>query len=342
LTRSVAEWKWNTAASFSTEHRQAAVVAHTLNDKQLLPRGNRTKPGWKLRWTTGVIGALLRNPLYAGTIAYAGERYRGQHTPIIEEAVFDRVQRILEDKERVLRFHGINHDCVLRGLLRCGQCKQAMTPGSTSHARKTYRYARCTTRDKLGTKGCPAQALAAPAIEQYVLDRIAEAAIDGCLARDVEAGINARIASQRQHYEVLRTQLPGPIANYAANASRFIEELTRLEGTARALVEARLVTETQRLDAAERQLHDAERALVNLEHTAYEARHIVGALRDFKDVWESMTTPNRGRLLGALVDHVVVDEPAARVDIHLVDFAADPDAAPAAPTAPLAAPEAAA
>lgn len=61
-----------------------------------------------------------------------------------------------------------------------------------------------------------------------------------------------------------------------------------------------------------------------------------------QDVWESMTTPNRGRLLRALVDHVVVDEPAARVDIHLVDFAADPDAAPAAPTAPPTAPEAAA
>jgi hypothetical protein len=39
-----------------------------------------------------------------------------------------------------------------------------------------------------------------------------------------------------------------------------------------------------------------------------------------------MTTPNRGRLLRALLDRVVVEETSGRVDIHLVDFAADPEA----------------
>lgn len=53
----------------------------------------------------------------------------------------------------------------------------------------------------------------------------------------------------------------------------------------------------------------------------------MGALRDFKAVWETMTIPNRGRLLRALLDHLEVDEPSGRVEIHLIDFASDPDAA---------------
>jgi len=102
--------------------------------------------------------------------------------------------------------------------------------------------------------------------------------------------------------------------------------LTRVEGKARELVEQRLGVETQRLAAAERQLSDAARALADLANTATEVQHVIGALRDFSIVWEAMTTPNRGRLLHALLDRVVVEETSGRVDIHLVDFAADPDA----------------
>jgi len=36
-------------------------------------------------------------------------------------------------------------------------------------------------------------------------------------------------------------------------------------------------------------------------------------------VQQAMTTPNRGRLLRALLDRVVVEETSGRVDIHLVD-----------------------
>lgn len=59
---------------------------------------------------------------------------------------------------------------------------------------------------------------------------------------------------------------------------------------------------------------------------AFDLFHVIGALRDFNLVWEAMTIPNRGRLLRALLDRVVVEETSGRVDIHLVDFAADPDA----------------
>ncbi|WP_408890099.1 hypothetical protein ACJ2CR_02520 [Myxococcus faecalis] len=54
-------------------------------------------------------------------------------------------------------------------------------------------------------------------------------------------------------------------------------------------------------------------------------KHVIGALCDFNLVWEAMTLPKCGRLLRALLDRVVVEETSGRVDIHLVDFAADPD-----------------
>jgi len=128
-----------------------------------------------------------------------------------------------------------------------------------------------------------------------------------------------RLPERRAHVETLRAKLPTPIANYSANASRYVEELTRLDGKARELVEQRFGVETQRLAAAERQLNDAERALADLANTATEVRHVIGALQDFSMVQQAMTTPNRGRLLRALLDRVVVEETSGRVDIHLVD-----------------------
>ncbi|GAB4200149.1 MAG: hypothetical protein OHK0013_10940 [Sandaracinaceae bacterium] len=309
------------------QHRQTALVARLLNEQQKLPRGARLKAGRLLAWTTTGIANILKNPLYAGIIVHDGERYRGEHPALIDEDTFERAQRILSGKEKTpLTFHGTNHEYILKGLLRCGLCGAAMSPGSTRSARKTYRYYRCSTRDKHGPKGCPAQRLPASAIEDYVVERIAEAAFDGALAREVEASLVKRLDERRADFEILRAKLPGPIANYSANASRYVEELTRLEGKARELVEQRLNVETQRLAAAERQLRDAERALADLENTATEVRHVIGALRDFRLVWEAMTTPNRGRLLRALLDRVVVEETSGRVDIHLVDFAADPEA----------------
>jgi DNA invertase Pin-like site-specific DNA recombinase len=322
------------AFDLMVKYRQTCEVARALNEQQKLPRGARLRAGRLLAWTTSGIANLLKSPLYAGVIAHGGERYRGEHPALIDEDTFERVQRILEGRDKTpLTFHGTNHDYLLKGLLRCGLCGAAMSPGSTRRARKVYRYYRCSTHDKHGPKGCPALRLPAGAIEDYVVERIAEAAFDGGLAREVEAALTERLDQRRKDLAELRTKLPGPIANYAANASRYVEELTRVEGKARELVEQRLHIETQRLAAAERQLRDAERALTDLESTAAEVRHVIGALGDFRLVWEAMTTLNRGRLLRALLDHVAVEEASGRVDIHLVDFTADPDAPSGAPEA---------
>ena len=309
------------------QHRQVALIARTLNDENKLPRGSRCLPGTPLRWSKDAIARVLRNPLYAGMIACGDEQFRGEHPAIVDDETFERAQRILKGRERHTKFHGVNSDYVLRGLVRCGLCKQAMSPGSTRRARKTYRYYRCSTRDKHGPKGCPAAPLPARAIEDYVVERVAEAALDGALAREVESTLAARLDARREQFALLRTKLPVAIATHSANAMKLVEELTRLDAKAREFVEAKLSAETQKLVAAERRLADAERGVAALENAALEARHVVSALRDFRAVWQAMTMPNRGRMLRALLDHVEVDEPSGRIDIHLVDFAADPDVA---------------
>ena len=312
------------AFALMLQYRQTALVRQTLNERGLLPRGKRLAPGKKVLWTTATVGGMLRNPIYAGVITYGDEQFPGEHAPLIDDDTFQQVQEILKGKVRPLTFRGTNHEYLLRGLVRCGLCKAAMSPASTTQ-RRVYRYYRCATRDKHGAKVCPAAPLPAVALEEYVVERIAEAALDGALAREVEASLAARLEARREHFTLLKSKLPAAVGVHGANAERYVDELTRLHGKARQLVESRLEAETQRLAAAERQLAGAERALAQLDSVAQEFRHVVRSLRDFRAVWEAMTVPNRGRLCRALLDHVEIDEASGQIQIHLLDFAIDPE-----------------
>ena len=80
--------------------------------------------------------------------------------------------------------------------------------------------------------------------------------------------------------------------------------------------------EGDRLVAAERQLAQSERELVDLELADAEAKSMLGTLRDLANVWGLMTPDNRGRLLRALVVAVRVNEATGVVEVELVNVGA--------------------
>jgi DNA invertase Pin-like site-specific DNA recombinase len=315
------------AFSLFLQHRRIFTVASSLNESRLLPRGSVKRPAKHgLRWTKDSMARLLRSPLYVGQMMYGDELYPGEHPRLIDEATFRRAQRILEGAERELRFGGTNPDYVLRGLLRCGRCKDPMTPASTRKGKGLWRYYRCSARDKHGSAVCHAKPLPANAIEAFVVERIAEATQDGSLATEVKKLLDARIEKKRADIAPLRAALPGRVADAAANTARYSEELLKFEGRARELVEKKLRAESERLVAAERQLADTERDLLDLHDASIEAEWVAGAIANFSKVWELMTPENRCRLLRALVVSVKVDEESGKVEIELVDFEADSEA----------------
>lgn len=117
-------------------------------------------------------------------------------------------------------------------------------------------------------------------------------------------------------------QLPGQVASASASVSKLTEELSRLEGRARELAEEKLVTESDKLMAAQRLVARTDVQRVELEGAEAEAQSMVGALRDFGRVWKWMTPENRGRLMRALVAQVRVTEAEGEVEVELVNFSA--------------------
>jgi site-specific DNA recombinase len=102
-------------------------------------------PVWRFRRYRDI----LSNPLYTGHVSFAGNLYKGQHDPIINEKQFDRVQILLE------RHKGNNahkaKESLLSGLVRCDKCSEPFVSYSSGsknprNNKKIYNYYICRAR----------------------------------------------------------------------------------------------------------------------------------------------------------------------------------------------------
>jgi len=308
------------------QHQEASKVARLLNEKWRGTKRYEAKRGATReagRWTTQEVLRLLRRPLYAGFTSYGDEAYPGEHPAIVDTGTFHQVKDILEGRSLRHKSHARNPDYVLRGLLRCGLCGEAMMPCSTRRGTREYRYYRCTTRNKWGKEVCQAAAMSAPALEDFVVARLREASVGGTLSREVHAHLMARLEEKRKALRAECAQLPKALARRAAESAKWVDSLFRLEGPARRVVEEKLTAAEGEVAGLRMRLAEVERALDAAEGEKLEAEWVAQALASLDAVWAVLTAANRGRLLRALVGRVVVSEATGRVDIHLAHMGED-------------------
>jgi len=318
------------------QQRSALATARMLNERGRTTKRHRAKNGntrKAKRWTKDAVLRVLRNGVYAGYMPYGDELFEGEHTGIIERERWHRVVELLNGNAcGKKQQHGRNPAYLLRGLIRCGFCGEAMTPASTRKKNgKEYRYYRCTTRDKQGRKACKASPLPADAIEEFIIDRLREATADGKLARDVRNSLLGRVEERRELIVVERSRLPEKIASLSTEGTRLVETLGQARGTAHRLLQERVEEIGEQLATYERRLAEVERALLALDQTEIEVRWVAESIAHFDTVWEAMNLENQGRLVRAIVERVEVDEASGQVIAELIDLGLGAaDEAPAA------------
>lgn len=105
-------------------------------------KGLKTKHGYAIGKTC--FWNALRNPVYCGKIKIPsyknepGELIQGKHQPLISEALFYRVQDVLDGKKKLCRAKiKVDDNFPLRGFLICTHCGKLLT-ASTSKGRSSY------------------------------------------------------------------------------------------------------------------------------------------------------------------------------------------------------------
>src|SRR5262249_52207308 len=142
---------------------------------------------------------LLTNVAYLGKVRYKDEVHDGEHPAIVDPAVFQQVQEVLQRNGRaggapVRSQFGF----LLRGPLRCAPCGCSMTPAHPPKQRtRRYRYYTCTAAQKRGWQACPSKSIPAAQIEQFVVEQIR------CIGRDL--GLLREVLAQARQQDAART-----------------------------------------------------------------------------------------------------------------------------------------
>ena len=138
--------------------------------KELVARGERNKYGQLL--DKGVLYRILNNRVYIGEAVHKGASYPGEHQPIIDRKLWDRVHGILKDSPRKRAgYNRAQTPALLKGII-FGPTGVAMSPTHTRKNGRLYRYYLSQTVLKQGAGDCPVARVPAAEIEKIVIDQV--------------------------------------------------------------------------------------------------------------------------------------------------------------------------
>ena len=142
------------------------AIAMWLNE-----RGYRTRSGRP--WGHKAVLQILRNPVYAGQVAFRGVRHDAAHARLLDEETFASCGEILDARgEDAAEKRRNPTDYLLSGLLRCERCGKSYL-GTSAHGKLyRYRYYTCFSRHRYGRHGCEAERLPAERLDQAVIEAL--------------------------------------------------------------------------------------------------------------------------------------------------------------------------
>jgi len=114
-----------------------ADIARYLNERKI-------KTGRNGEWNKNSLSRMLRNKRYIGTYIYGSVEMPGGMPRVIDDELFERVQRILDQNKKALARARGKEEYLLTTKLFCGHCREMMTGyGGTSRSGIMYRYYNC-------------------------------------------------------------------------------------------------------------------------------------------------------------------------------------------------------
>lgn len=270
----------------------------------------------------------LTNPAYIGKVRQHGKIYDAQHPAIIDEALFNEVQRRLARNRvvHVRKREKSKYVFPLESLLRCGYCGGALTPSWSKGRDKYYRYYYCGNHrnDDL----CHMGRINADQVEAIVGERLVQlsaqpAILEAVLAQN-NSGNDAVLAAledkQRALTNTLRS-IDGQLANLIAfvakgDQSKVVRDhLAKLE-TQREQVEGEI-------EKVRQEAREASRQRVS-------APVIKASLNTFALAYAAATPEQRKQLFQLLINEVVFTNEKIRLALHEVELPTGPTNEPAA------------
>ena len=293
-------------------------IASWLND-----RGHRTRQGGL--WGIGALHQLVTNPVYGGRWRFntveartrkrktEAEHIYAEAPAIIDPAAFEAVQQVLRKRNpRVEAPRAVTGPILLTGIAFCSLCNGAMTLRTgTSKSGKTHRYYACSTCARKGKKACPGRTVQMDRLDTLVTEAMADKLLSGerlwellstLASRRAEraAAVDARLVSLQREADAAEEKLK--------RLYKMVEDgIAELDD----LLKERVATLKADRDRAREALIRARSGIEAKGSVSPEAAERFGAL--MRQRLSEGNTPARKAWIGAIVDHIEVDQGVVRI-----------------------------
>lgn len=261
------------------------AIAEKLNEE-----GYRTNYGHRFYYH--FVERVLSSYELTGGVSYCGERYDGNHEAIISREVFDKVQGMLEKRDRHPHSFRTSH-LLSGGIMVCGECGAAYRfLGSNG-----YRYYMCGNRiDKRDNK-CYNSNIKADEIEGEIISRIKSLAFDDEYFRSI---VNGR--SEERDVSVDIAAINEKISNIEKRRKRLMD-LYEVDGIDFDDLNKRIG------DLAKQQkgLADEKDAIIaSGDSSRLSVEEALSVINSINDVFENGTVEEQRNVISALIDAIVV------------------------------------
>ena len=200
-------------------------IVEELTDRGLTTRATSHRPAGPV--STSKMSRLLRDRYYVGDVVYKGEVYQGRQPPLIDRALFDKVQDMLITTGRAGERKRV-HPHYLKGSLWCGECR-AMRGVSDSRmiiqrtlgrSQQEYFYFFCRARQE---GQCDSRHLPFGLVEDAVIEHYRTIQLDPEFTAAVEQMIDAALEDQAGAQQLLRNQLKNQLNRLSVKADNLVD-----------------------------------------------------------------------------------------------------------------------
>ncbi|WP_407669238.1 recombinase family protein [Nakamurella multipartita] len=252
------------------------------------------------------IENILSDPFFAGWVQVDGRLIKGRHEAIISQALFDRVQDVLEARSR-----NSNRDRVLyhylKGLLVCGRCAQAGRANRLIYTQVKGRsgeyhgYYLCRGRQK---KTCDLRHLPVANVEDAVAEHYQSLPIADSFVTGAERAITDALREEQAVTEELQAALRAQLSRLATREERLID--LAADG---ALDRSKITTRANQI-AQERARIEARltETRADLQIGATRLREALELARHLDHLFLALPDDGKHKLTRALFDRLEVDE----------------------------------
>ena len=127
---------------YATGQYSTHALREFITDAGLRTRPTEAYPAGRPLYLSE-ISRILTDRTYLGLVIWKEEEYPGEHEPLVEPEIFDRVQDTLAKRRAGTRER--TWECYLKGLLWCARCgRRLVLDPARSHTGRKYFYFRCT------------------------------------------------------------------------------------------------------------------------------------------------------------------------------------------------------